>query len=279
VSRLLALAPLLLLGAGCGAETVGSSEPVDTSSYRVEVQRKVAFMSSLETSISRDVVNGDSSTSVDDDGCRFIGIGETSYIEVPEGAGLPAGKHWIRADDDDDSEEWFEDAMEPEDFVRSDNVSEVYVLAEVIAYGIAGPGQYLAELRKDAEPQPVGEETIEGVATTHFRATVDDRRRVRRQLEEGGWKPKNIDAYLAHSDPSELIVDVWVDDTGVARRVRETSPSYVSTSTYSDFGHQEAIEPPPAAEVLEADEWARIQQEHADDSASGGEGSDEASCG
>src|SRR4029450_6098887 len=120
--------PCLSSGAGCGAETVASREPLDTSSYRVEVQREVAFMSSLETSISRDVVNGDSSMSVDDDGCRFIGIGGTSYIEVAEGGGLPAGKHWIRSDDDEDSQEWFEDAMEREELVRSDDDSAEAVL-------------------------------------------------------------------------------------------------------------------------------------------------------
>ena len=282
MDRLLALAWLLLVGVGCGAETAGSGEPVDTSSYRVEVRTETTGVGPSESHTSTAVVNGEASTSMDGTGCRLIGIGATSYIELPDGAGLPAGKHWLRSDDDEDSEERFEDVTQPEDFVHSDNVSEVYVLAEVLAYGIAGPGQYLAELRKDAEPQRVGEETIDGVTTTHFRATVDDRRRMRRQLEEGGWKAERIDAYLAQRHPSELIVDVWVDDTGVARRVRESrensSTRIVTTSDYSDFGHQETIEPPPAAEVLDADEWARIQQEHADDAASGGEGGAEATC-
>ena len=32
---------MLLAGAGCGAETVGSDAPLDTSSYRVEVHSEV----------------------------------------------------------------------------------------------------------------------------------------------------------------------------------------------------------------------------------------------
>ena len=134
------------------------------------------------------MASGEASTSVDETGCRLIVIGGTWYTELPDGAGLHVGKHWIRSDDDEDSEEWLEDVTQPDGFVPPDGVSEVYVLAEVIAYGSAGPTEYLAELRKDAEPQPVGEETIDGVTTTHFRATVDNRRRMRRQLEEGGWK-------------------------------------------------------------------------------------------
>jgi hypothetical protein len=150
----------------------------------------------------------------------------------------------------------------------------------MIAYGIGGPGEYLAELRKDAEPQPVGEATIDGVTTTHFRTTVDNRRRMRRQLEEGGWKAERIDAYLAHRRPSELSVDVWVDDAGVARRVRERTEGLVTTSDYSDFGHQEVIVPPPAAEVVEEDEWMRIQQRQEQETdASWSEGSAEPSCG
>jgi hypothetical protein len=125
VSRLVALASLLLAGAGCGAETVGSGEPVDTSSYRVEVRAETTFMGSPETFASTDVVNGEASASVDETGCRLIGIGGTSYTELPDGAGLPAGKHWIRSDDDEASEERFEDVTQPDAFVRPDGVSEV----------------------------------------------------------------------------------------------------------------------------------------------------------
>ena len=71
----------------------------------------------------------------------------------------------------------------------------------------------------------------------------------------------------------------------MARRVRETTESsstrIVTTSDYSDFGHQEVIVRPRATEAVEADEWTRIQQQRQeqDDGASSGEGSREPSCG
>ena len=57
--------------------------------------------------------------------------------------------------------------------VRDDNVSEMSVSMVMIAFDSAGPAAYLAELRQDAEPERLGEETIDGVPTTHFRAAVD----------------------------------------------------------------------------------------------------------
>ncbi len=34
----------------------------------------------------------------------------------------------------------------------------------------------------------------------------------------------------------------------------------VTTSEYFDFGVEPAIEPPPAAEVIESEEWQRLQE-------------------
>lgn len=35
----------------------------------------------------------------------------------------------------------------------------------------------------------------------------------------------------------------------------------VTTSEYFDFGVEPAIEPPPAAEVIESEEWQRLQEQ------------------
>ena len=112
---------------------------------------------------------------------------------------------------------------------------------------------------------------MRGAPTTRYRATLDHELVTRRHLQQEGWKDANIERYLETNGPSEEKVEVWVDDDGLTRRivtstsieVPEVAASHrsVTTTEYFDFGVAPAIEPPPAAEVVESKEWQRLQEQ------------------
>ena len=61
-------------------------------------------------------------------------------------------------------------------------------------------------------------------------------------------------------------IDVWVDSDGLVRRIvtAESSPGaameWQTTTEFFDFGLDAEIQPPPAAEVVDSEEWIRITE-------------------
>jgi DNA-binding transcriptional MerR regulator len=84
------------------------------------------------------------------------------------------------------------------------------------------------------------------VPTTHYRTSLDVRRRLRTQREEAGWQAANIERYLEDVQ-YEGEIDVWVESA--------------ATTEYFDFGVETDIRPTPAAEVMDSDESQRITEE------------------
>jgi hypothetical protein len=112
-----------------------------------------------------------------------------------------------------------------------------------------------------AEPDRVGEEDVRGVPATRYRAVVDAVLETRRQLEDAGWKAANIDRYLEEVDPTSYQLEVRIDADRLVRRVTTTydiddaANRSVTTAEYFDFGVTVDIQPPPAAEVIDGEEW------------------------
>jgi hypothetical protein len=137
--------------------------------------------------------------------------------------------------------------------------------ATLFAFGGSGPEEYVNYLRETSreELELVGEEAVRGEKTSHYRGRVDVRRRARKELEAESWKPANIDRYLAQLVENDEVVDVWVGEDGLVRRVVTTTrngvgqPSFesVATAEYLDYGLEANIEAPPAAEVLDHTAW------------------------
>lgn len=253
--------------AACGAEAVPSEEgSADTA--RVETVLSVSGFGGPHEVRSSSVVDyaRDRSSYVEPtSGCAVIAIGDVSYAEVPQGAGMPAGKRWVMSrGSTTDLEAEFERSQQPQTNAEGATVS--------ILFGFAppdpSPAQYLAHLREHGELEQVGGEDVRGVPTTRYRTTRDPKRETRRQLEDEGWKETNIEKYLETIPETEEEVELWVDDDGLARRVVTTSTTEfpqtgvtqraVTTSEYFDFGVESEIEAPPAAEVIESDEWQRL---------------------
>lgn len=98
----------------------------------------------------------------------------------------------------------------------------------------------------------VGPEDVDGVATNHYRITLDPTKYL---------AAMDFPAAMADMLPKELVTEMWVDADDLPRKFAQTieipavgggKPTTSSTEgTYSDFGTDVEIEAPPASEVTE----------------------------
>jgi hypothetical protein len=272
------VAALALSASACGADAVPEEDVAAAGkatraagTARIETFNRFEFAGQVRESRTTAVVDyvGDRSETVDEQsGCRTVLIGSASYTELPVRDGLPPGKRWVRFEaSTKSSEEMFEESLEASRD-RSESGWEGYAEIHRFSFGAApAPDDYLDYLTElSGELEAVGEEEVRGVATTHYRTTIDARHKTRHDLEADGWKPGNIERYLENVEATTEEVDVWVDAESRVRRVVTTAAygrgmSQVTTTTeYYDFGRDVEIEPPPGDAVLGEDEWKRVAE-------------------
>jgi hypothetical protein len=107
------------------------------------------------------------------------------------------------------------------------------------------PERILSVLRASSkEVEEVGREEVRGVETTHYRAHLD---------------PQKYELY-SDGEPTEQIVDAWVDEAGLARRL--SMPEGAGTMTFElfDFGVKVEVEAPPADEIVSEEEFNKLMQ-------------------
>jgi hypothetical protein len=279
----LLLSTLVLVPTACGAEETPAEKGTPTS-VRIE---SVTRMSIGPESVIRanEIVDYERDRWLSEDvqtGCRSVAIGHVFYNELPAASELPEGKHWVRYDragylSDPDSEAAFERTIAEDEKQSTDNVS----VHSIVAFGEEepSPGRYLDGLReKGMKVQLVSDEDLRGERTTHYRANLDVRQDTRRALEAAGWKPANVERYLGQVPAGEQDIDVWVGLDGLERRVVTTTRytdtlsdegEIVVTGDYLDYGLEPRIEAPPAAEVVDADEFMQLVEEHMKDPQAG----------
>jgi hypothetical protein len=178
--------------------------------------------------------------------------GSTTYVKFPAIADeLPDGASWVRAEDGQVIEAAGFKMSEFEQFTQAD------------------PKQFLETLEElSGEIEVVGAETLRGVRTTHYRATVDAESVAKSASEESGRDLGGLtDQLVGQSGISQVPIDIWIDGDGVVRKllldVEATQPgdSAPSRATVSfelwDVGKPVDIELPPAAEVVDASELKR----------------------
>ena len=115
---------------------------------------------------------------------------------------LPAGKTWLKID------------------VGKAAKKEGVDLDRVLQGNNADPTQILDVLRRSANPELVGTESVEGVSTSHYTATVDLRRVA--ALETDDAVRQSLERAIELSGTATYPVDVWIDSDGYLRRVRTT---------------------------------------------------------
>ena len=167
------------------------------------------------------------------------------YMKFPEAITeqLPGGKSWVRIDLREAGKEFGID------------------LEELLQVQQGDPSQSLQYLRGASDDfEEVGEEEVRGVETTHYRGTIDLHKAVE-QLPQDARESFERAIDLIGTD--ELPLDVWIDDDGMARRMKYEQPlpsaggekgAMELTMEFFDFGVDVDVEPPPSDEVIDIKE-------------------------
>ena len=129
---------------------------------------------------------------------------------------------------------------------------------------MADPREQLQKMLDTEDVEKVGTETVDGVETTHYRAsispegtgTVTEKKssthsnELSRQLEE--QLENSIRESMGLSEP--VTVDAWVDADYHARKLRVTMPMFgeaTMTMKFTDFGSDVTVDAPAGAEEID----------------------------
>jgi hypothetical protein len=114
------------------------------------------------------------------------------------------------------------------------------------------PAVMLKAMEAPKKLELVGSEELDGVATNHYRITLDPAQYL---------EAMDFPAAMTEMMPKELVTEMWVDADDLPRQFEQTmevpgvgggKPTTSTThGTYSDFGTDVEIEAPPAGEVTE----------------------------
>jgi LppX/LprAFG-like lipoprotein len=163
------------------------------------------------------------------------------YMELPPESGqLPAGKKWIK--------------MDLEKLGQEAGLN----LDQMMGAGQTDPSQGLDFLRGVKDVHAVGEEEVRGVATTHYTGVVD---LAILGTEQPEMKPA-IDQLVQQSGLSRIPVEVWIDEDGFVRRMKQNLEGSGSglpmnmtmTTDLYDFGTDVSVKEPPADDVVDFSE-------------------------
>lgn len=265
---------LLLLLVGCGGGDV-SADPVaaaatktaDAGSSRVSF---VGTMALVETG---------------GEAVRFTGEGVFDYSarrgrleydlsDLVEAAGGPTGLEikaeflWLGLDFYMRMPFLTQDRPRAKPWVKLDLVKSEAAASELMAVGGWDPARTLEFLRASSgRITEVGEEPVRGVATTHYRAQIDFERAIEQVSED--VRPilrKQMRAYERRTGRKGFPLEVWVDDEGLARRIRMDDPAgtlerVTMTTDLYDFGVGVNVEPPPADQVMSEKELDAMLEE------------------
>ncbi|MCS7006491.1 MAG: hypothetical protein RMM28_07735 [Thermoleophilia bacterium] len=176
--------------------------------------------------------------------------GATTYVRLPALAEqLPPGKTWLRAEDG-----------EP---LRMKGLG-IESLTRLTQPDPKEPLRVLEALERLAgELEVVGEETLRGVETTRYRATVTAESVERAAAKESGHDLGGLTGQLVgQSGISEVPIEVWIDGEGLLRKLSleaeamrpgASAPSRAAVSfELWDLGEPVEITVPPPSEVVDA---------------------------
>ena len=119
-----------------------------------------------------------------------------------------------------------------------------------------GPRSALSFLRgSDGKPKKVGKETVRGVVTTHYSATVDLQAAADKA---SGSTAKSLRKLIDLTGTKTIPVDVWIDGHGLVRkesyaqRFTPDRPAMRITEVMYGFGQPVDVQAPPSDKVFNA---------------------------
>jgi hypothetical protein len=258
--RLAALGALALLVAGCGGNGGGggggggnaaASDPI----ARAAVKTSQAGSLQADFTIGGSSLNG-SGTGVFDNDKRGSGrvamavrnqgqsvsvdtiiVGPVLYIRSPvfSQVGLPPGKKWVKLD-------------------LAQLAQQRGIDLGSLVNSNPNPSGALAYLRgSNGNVEKLGTEKVQGVDTTHYKATIQLARAAKRV---SGRARDSINRVITVSGVKQIPVEAWIDDDGYIRKVTYTEHSGKKQSAditmeLHDFGPHVAIASPPKASVID----------------------------
>jgi hypothetical protein len=187
--------------------------------------------------VSMDGLTGRGVTTTFDQEIEFLMVDDHIYYAIP---GLPDGATWLRLTYDDLAE---------------------FSGVDVSAASEQSPTEVLARLQASGDIERVGEEDLDGVATTRYRAVIDVDR-----LGDDGVVSEAAIEQLRGLTGDTYEMDVWIDGDGYLRRMSYAidlanapeppagMPSEGSIQydiTMSDFGAPLDVTAPPEDEVVD----------------------------
>jgi hypothetical protein len=175
--------------------------------------------------------------------------GGTTYLASSMFASeLPEGKTWIKVSE-----------LSGDDDVAALGQSDAKAQLEVLK---ASSSDFLV----------LGDEKVRGVTTTHYRATVDNRKYEDLLRFQGNDEAADQLEAAEEIIGTTMPVDVWIDDRKLVRRLRlsvllqfdpeqETALTMTMEMDFFDFGITPEIALPPASSVFDVTEYAKKRLE------------------
>ncbi|WP_395570777.1 hypothetical protein [Streptomyces sp. BK79] len=156
---------------------------------------------------------------------RTLFVDGAYYYDIdPQPSGPLAGKEWIRIDG-----------------------SAVFGEAGAAAMsggGGASPADSMKGLKYASDVDDLGEETVNGKSTTHYRAVLD-------QADMGKFKEafSGADSMLNAAGGDSITMDIWVDGKDLPVRLKQEFGAMKVTMDFDKFGATKDIVAPPAAQT------------------------------
>jgi hypothetical protein len=178
-------------------------------------------------------------------GIEEIFKGTSIYIGSSLFAGkLPGGAHWMKLD--------------LARFSATAGISPTQLLS-----GQSNPAQFLEYLKASGgSVQTVGQDTVRGVSTTHYRGTIDLKKAagVLTQHAGNGSLRQTFEKEIAKIGLTSIPVEVWVDSHSLVRRIELAlsipaggqHASMSMTIELFDFGATPAVTAPSSSETYDA---------------------------
>lgn len=184
---------------------------------------------------------------------RIEEVGQILYMKLPSGLassarlGLPGGKTWVKID--------LAKAVGPNG------------LGSLDTFGEENPTQLLARLQNASTTGlvRVGQDKVDGVVTTRYRATIDPAREAAKAAAAPSATPMAKALAAQEAKITSLPVNVWVDTNNLLRRVEvnlsiPSGGSIDETMNLYDFGTPVSITPPPPAQTMDASALSGFNQ-------------------
>ena len=188
---------------------------------------------------------------------RMIFDGLTFYLSSPMFEPvLPAGKRWLKID------------------LEAAGKQAGFDLGSLMSSGASqDPTQVLAYLKATSgDIERAGTDTVRGVATTHYKATIDFRKVPdSAPADERAAVRRSIEQLIELAGSSRAPIDVWIDGDGLARRIVTTTTAGTPAQRIKlrqridlyDFGTKVDVTIPPASAVLDAGDFGGLSPDAA----------------